>query len=127
LDNLIEMEVAVGVRSRRSPFRPLFSWSCSNGQPTSFGSGFILRDGLVATNYHVISGATSGYCKVVGSKTTYEIAGTVAVDAPARSFKTVFTGLKGPALPIGSSAGVAVGDAPTPYTVSSAACIMARV
>jgi S1-C subfamily serine protease len=46
----------------------------SNGQPTSFGSGFVLRDGLVATNNHVISGAASGYCKLVGRKMTYAIA-----------------------------------------------------
>jgi hypothetical protein len=46
-----------------------------NGQPTALGSGFVLRDGLVVTNLHVISGAASGYCKLVGKSMKYEIAG----------------------------------------------------
>jgi len=54
----------------------------NKGQPTLLGCGFVLREGLVATNYHVIRDAASGYCKLVGTNTSYGIAGTVAVDAP---------------------------------------------
>src|SRR5438034_6142397 len=80
----------------------------SNGQPTSFGSGFVLRDGLVVTNNHVISGAASGHCKLVGKKMSYEIAGTVAVDVTNDLSILAVTGLKAPALPIGNSGEVVV-------------------
>ena len=55
----------------------------ANGQPISLGSGFFIRDGEIATNLHVIEGATSGYAKLVGQKAKYEIEGITAVD-PAR-------------------------------------------
>jgi len=53
----------------------------ANRQPASLGSGFVLRDGLVVTNRHVINGAAGGYCKLVGTDAKYPIAGTVAVDS----------------------------------------------
>jgi S1-C subfamily serine protease len=89
----------------------------SNGEPTLLGSGFVLRDGLVATNYHVISGGTSGYCRLVGKSVAYAIAGTTAVDVEHDLSLVAVTGLKAPALPIGDSAEVAVGD--TVYAVGS--------
>ena len=32
----------------------------SNGKTFGFGSGFFIKPNLIATNYHVIAGATSG-------------------------------------------------------------------
>lgn len=83
----------------------------ANGQPITLGSGFVLQDGLVATNHHVISGTASGYCKLVGKNVTYAISGTVAVDALHDLSIVEVPGLKASALPIGDSAQVAVGDA----------------
>lgn len=51
-----------------------------NGQPLSFGSGFFISDGLIASNYHVVEGASRGYAKLIGEKTKYDIEGYVAVD-----------------------------------------------
>ena len=51
-----------------------------NGQPLSFGSGFFISDGLIASNYHVVEGASRGYAKLIGKKTKYDIEGYVAVD-----------------------------------------------
>jgi S1-C subfamily serine protease len=82
----------------------------SKGQPTSLGSGFVLRDGLVVTNRHVIEGAASGYSRIVGASTKYTIAGTVAVDDAHDLAIVAVNGLKAPALPIGNSSDVAVGD-----------------
>ena len=82
----------------------------SNGQPTSLGSGFVLRDGIVATNHHVITGAPSGYCKVVGKNMKYEIAGTVGMDEAHDLAIVAVNGLKAPPMPIGDSSQVAVGD-----------------
>ena len=52
----------------------------SHGQPTSLGSGFFVKEDVVATNLHVIEGAASGYVKIVGKKPKYDIAGFVAID-----------------------------------------------
>ena len=53
----------------------------TNGQPLSLGSGFFVRSGQVATNLHVIKGASRGYAKLIGQKTKYNIEGITAVDA----------------------------------------------
>ena len=53
----------------------------TNGQPLSLGSGFFVRDGQVATNLHVVKGASRGYAKLMGQKTKYDIEGITAVDA----------------------------------------------
>ena len=82
----------------------------SHGQPTFLGSGFVLRDGLVVTNWHVIEGAASGYGRIVGGSTKYSLTGAVAVDYAHDLAIVAVDGLKAPALPIGDSSGVAVGD-----------------
>lgn len=43
----------------------------ANGQTLSLGSGFFVRDGVIASNLHVIEGAASGYAKLVGQKTKH--------------------------------------------------------
>ena len=53
----------------------------TNGQPLSLGSGFFVRNGQVATNLHVVKGASRGYAKLVNQKTKYDIEGITAVDA----------------------------------------------
>ena len=40
----------------------------ANGQPLSLGSGFLVRDGEIASNLHVVEGAARGYAKLVGEK-----------------------------------------------------------
>ena len=52
----------------------------ANGQPLSLGSGFFVRNGQVATNLHVVKGASRGYAKLVSQKTKYNIEGITAVD-----------------------------------------------
>jgi hypothetical protein len=51
----------------------------SNGQPLSLGSGFCVSDGAIASNLHVIEGATRGYAKLIGEKRKYEIEGIAAL------------------------------------------------
>ena len=53
----------------------------ANGQPLSLGSGFFVRNGQVATNLHVVKGASRGYAKLVSQKTKYDVEGITAVDA----------------------------------------------
>ena len=52
----------------------------SNGKTLGFGSGFFVKPNLIATNYHVIAGASSGTAKLVGKYTTYKIEGFTATD-----------------------------------------------
>ena len=52
----------------------------ANGQPLAFGSGFVVGDGEIASNVHVIEGATRGYAKLVGQKAKYDIEGVTAID-----------------------------------------------
>ena len=49
-------------------------------KPISLGSGFFVRPDVVATNYHVIKGASDGLVKVVGKTSIYRIEGVVGFD-----------------------------------------------
>ncbi|MFT7030219.1 MAG: S1-C subfamily serine protease [Marinoscillum sp.] len=49
-------------------------------QPISLGSGFIIDNGKVVTNLHVIEGAKYGYVFINGSSTKHKIQGYAAID-----------------------------------------------
>ena len=82
----------------------------ANGQPFSLGSGFFIRDGIVATNLHVIRGAARGYAKLVGQKRKYDIAGTVGIDSRRDLALLTLRGVKARSLSLGDSRKVLVGD-----------------
>jgi len=46
----------------------------------ALGSGFFVSNNIIATNYHVIEGATSANCFLIGSNFPYKIDGFLAVD-----------------------------------------------
>ena len=52
----------------------------ANGNPSGYGSGFFVRPGHIATNHHVIEGATRIYFNLVGTETTYWVEDIVATD-----------------------------------------------
>ena len=52
----------------------------SNSQPIALGSGFFVKPHQIATNLHVVEGAASGYAKLIGKKTKYDIKGISAID-----------------------------------------------
>lgn len=82
----------------------------ANGQPLSLGSGFFVRDHVVATNQHVIEGAARGYAKLVGQKKKFDIGGTVGIDPKCDLVLLVVPEAQAPSLSIGDSNQVAVGD-----------------
>ncbi len=49
-------------------------------QPISIGSGFIVGNGKIVTNVHVIKGASYGYVNMIGSNMKYKIQGYLAID-----------------------------------------------
>ena len=52
----------------------------STGEILGIGSGFFVRQDLIATNYHVIEGAARGTAKLVGKYTKYTIEGVTATN-----------------------------------------------
>ena len=88
-----------------------------NGQPLSLGSGFVVGDGEIASNLHVVEGAASGYAKLVGQKAKFEIEGITAVDPERDLVVLKISGDRAPALTFGSSDAVQVGE--TVYAVGN--------
>ena len=82
----------------------------AHGQPTSLGSGFFVREDVVATNLHVIEGAARGYAKIVGKRPKYDIAGSVAIDRHKDLILLKVEKAKAPTLSLGDSNDVSVGD-----------------
>ena len=99
------------IAKRISPSVVLLVMEDASGQPLGMGSGFVVRDGIVATNMHVIEGAARGYAKLVEDKTKHDIRGIVASDAARDLVLLSVDGLKAKALGVGDSNAVAVGDA----------------
>jgi hypothetical protein len=82
----------------------------SQGQPIALGSGFFVATGVIATNQHVIDGASSGTAKLVGDSREMELLGTIAVD---RQNDLALLKVDSPAPPLRLESGLnpAVGDA----------------
>lgn len=81
----------------------------SNGRPLSLGSGFFISSNVVATNAHVIEGASSGTAKLIGDAHIMQILGAVAVDGHADLALLKVNG-SAPAVTLGSGANPSVGD-----------------
>lgn len=87
----------------------LLQMNDSNGQPLSLGSGFFVSKGIIATNAHVIDGASSGTAKLVGDAHAVQILGTVAVDRNA-DLALLKVDSPAPPLALGPNASPTVGD-----------------
>ncbi len=77
---------------------------------SGFGSGFVVDEGQVATNYHVIEGMVSGTAQLVGSTTKHTVEGVLAVDIPRDLAIIKVRGLSAPVLPLGDSDTVQIGQ-----------------
>lgn len=82
----------------------------AGGQPVSLGSGFFVAEGVIATNVHVVRGASTGQAKLVGQAKTYSIGGLVGVDPGADLVLLKVSGAKAPALQLDEGNDLAVGD-----------------
>ena len=98
------------IAKRVSPSVVLLVMEDANGQPLAMGSGFVVLEGVVATNMHVIEGAARGYAKLVDQKAKYDVAGVVASDPTRDLVLLAVSGLKATSVTIGDSSQVAVGD-----------------
>ena len=82
----------------------------ANGQPIGLGSGFVVLPSQIATNLHVVEGATRGYAKLVGRKTKHMVEGITAIDAKRDLVILKVSILDAQTLPVGDSNAVQVGD-----------------
>ncbi len=82
----------------------------ANGQPLSLGSGFFIRDGEIASNLHVIEGAASGYARLVGQETKYDIQGISGADPKRDLVILKVMASSDTILPLGDSDTVQVGE-----------------
>ncbi len=98
------------IAKRVSPSVVLLVMEDRSGQPLAMGSGFVVREGVVATNLHVIEGAARGYAKLADQKAKYDIRGIVASDSARDLVLLAVDGLKAASLAVGNSSQVAVGD-----------------
>ena len=81
-----------------------------DGQPLGYGNGFFVKRDQIATNFHVIAGASRGTVSLVGKPTTYVIEGITASDVEndLAILKVSDTDIQ--PLPIGDSEAVQLGD-----------------
>ena len=82
-----------------------------NGGTLGFGSGFFVKENLIATNFHVIEGAAKGTAKLVGKYTTYAIEGITVTD-PKNDLALLKVNAYGiEPLPLGDSNNIKIGEA----------------
>jgi hypothetical protein len=98
------------VAKRVTPSVVLLVMQDDNGQPLSMGSGFVVREGVIVTNLHVVSGAARGYAKLAGEKDKLLIDGTVGIDGAHDLAILSVPTAKAPPLPLGKSSHAAAGD-----------------
>src|SRR5581483_8646159 len=82
----------------------------SNGKPKSLGSGFFVQNDIIATNYHVIEGASWIGVKLVRQEGDYAIDSIIGEDKEKDLALLKVAGGKARPLPFGDSNKVAVGD-----------------
>jgi len=80
------------------------------GQPMSLGSGFFVKEKVIASNFHVVEKSSRGYAKLVGQKAKYNIAGVVGIDTKRDLVLLALEDATAAALKIGDGSKAAVGD-----------------
>jgi S1-C subfamily serine protease len=105
-----QAQSARDVAKRVTPSVVLLVMQDENGQPLSMGSGFVVREGVIVTNLHVVSGAARGYAKLPGQKDKLPIDGTVGIDGTHDLAVLSVPTAKAPQLPLGKSSDAAAGD-----------------
>ena len=83
----------------------------------SEGSGFFIRSSYIATNYHVIEGATAAYIKLVGKQTTYRVEDIAATDTEHDLAILKVSNTNSAVLPLANSDKVEIGE--TVYAVGN--------
>jgi len=107
---IVAQETRQQIAQKAFPSVVLLVMEDENGQPVSLGSGFFIRNGVIATNLHVVEEARSGYAKIIGQDTKHDIAGIVGIDSARDLVLLSVEGAKANALLLENNGGVSVGD-----------------
>lgn len=110
-------ENARQIASATFPSVVLLGMEDERGQPVALGSGFFVKENVIASNFHVIEKAARGYAKLVGQKTKYNITGVVGLDSKHDLVLLAVENASAPSLKLGDGSKVAVGD--TVYAVGN--------
>lgn len=105
-----EAQNARAIATKSFPSVVLLLLEDAQGQPVSLGSGFFVEGGYVATNAHVIQGASRGTAKLIGRPQKGEITAIVGADASRDLVLLAVKGISGPPLLISTSRKAAVGE-----------------
>jgi hypothetical protein len=89
----------------------LISINDKNQQPLGLGSGFVLENNLVATNFHIIENSYGGFVKLVGSDKKYKIIGLIEKSEKYDLAIISVEGLVAPKLLLGDFSKVEIGEA----------------
>ena len=81
-----------------------------NKNPLKSGSGFFVKAGIIATNCHVINGASFGFAKTVGKDDEHELLNVVAFNQKMDLALVRVSNTKIPSLNLGSSRKLTVGQ-----------------
>jgi S1-C subfamily serine protease len=81
-----------------------------NKNPLKSGSGFFVKAGVIATNYHVINGASFGFAKIVGKDTEHELLNVVALNQRMDLALVGVSDTNAPVLSLGSNRKLTVGQ-----------------
>ena len=95
----------------------LLAMQDANGKTQGYGSGFFVGSGQIATNYHVIKGATLRYAKVIGGEKWYAVENIAAIDAEHDLAVLKVNSINLAALPLANSDKVEIGE--TVYAVGN--------
>lgn len=77
---------------------------------SSLGSGFVVQNGLIATNHHVIEESTRIATLLIDSRQVYAVENIWAVDEKRDLAVVKVTGIDAPPLPLGDSDAVQIGQ-----------------
>ena len=80
METQVHAQDARAVAKSVTPSVVLLVMQDDKGQSLSLGSGFVVGDGVLVTNLHVIAGASRGYAKLSDRKDKLAIQGTLGVD-----------------------------------------------
>ena len=103
-------QVGRAIAQKTFPSVVMLTMESANGEGRYMGSGFFVREGIVATNFHVVQGSAKGLARVVGQRSEYEVAGIVGTDRERDLVLLSVPEAKAPSLPLGDSSRVAAGD-----------------
>ena len=82
----------------------------AKGRRLALGSGFVARQGVVVTNYHVLSGATSGTVRLIGDTQAAKVEGVLAFDVDVDLALVAVPALIAAPLTVAGADGAVIGD-----------------